>query len=65
MNSNLIIQYILVTIVIISAIIWILYRLLSRKGKNKCCGCAFKDSCNMQNKTNNDCCKTNTDNKKS
>lgn len=49
--TSLIIQYILVGIILLAAIVWIAIRLfrLRKKGAGRsCCGCSLADSCNKQ-----------------
>lgn len=53
MDQNLAIQYTLVAVIILGAIIWIVIHLLrkNKKGGGKsCCGCALSESCNSKDK---------------
>ncbi len=45
MDRNLIIQYTLVGVILLVAIIWIVIKVLFSKNKNKCCGCGLSDKC--------------------
>lgn len=48
-------QFIAVVIILTGVVVWILYRLFSKKGRNAtngCCGCALSDACNKPKKNN-------------
>lgn len=50
---NLLIQYILVFVIIASAIAWIIWKTVNGRKKRKagCCGCSLADTC-IKTKTN-------------
>ena len=55
-NSNLW-QYIAVCIIMAGAIAWIVYRLCSKKHRNKsCCGCSLSERCNYRDTDQNEYC---------
>lgn len=46
MDKNLIIQYTVVGIIILCALIWIIVRMLTKKDKGACSGCSLSANCN-------------------
>lgn len=59
MDTNLLIQYILVGICIIAAIVWICVKFFGKNKKNgcNCGGCSFSSNCTSQKSADKDCCK--------
>lgn len=59
MDTNIIIQYTIVGVIILAAVIWIAMKAF-KKNRNKnssCCGCALSDNCATPKKKSSDCCK--------
>lgn len=53
LTANLIIQYCIVGLVLLGAVVWIIWKLvgLRKRGNMKsCCGCALAGSCASKNK---------------
>lgn len=45
MDKNLAIQYTAVAIIILLAIIWAVYKLITKKSKGSCSGCTLSEHC--------------------
>lgn len=63
MTVNLIIQYALVGLALIGALVWIVIKLvklrkMGKEGGDCCCGCSMSQSCGKKNtsKPKKDCC---------
>lgn len=53
MDKNLAIQYTAVAIVILAAIVWAVYKLITKKNKGgSCSGCSLSENCSKVNKDN-------------
>lgn len=51
MDKNLAIQYTVVGLIIIAALIWLVIKFIKRKKKHgACCGCALSEKCMSQDK---------------
>ncbi len=52
-------QFWIVGIILAAIVIWLIYRLFSKKGRkagsqSPCCGCSLSDACNKKNRPESD-----------
>lgn len=61
LSTNLIIQYILVGLIMLGAVAWMIWKLISARkyGAKSCCGCSLSNACGKKELKSNirkDCC---------